>query len=480
MSYHPSKELDALMEKLLGQEKHRFFESVGEQFPHTIRFNPLKGPVDVLVQFLRDQGFEFEPFPGFTNVYRILFQPYPIGRSISHFLGHFYVQDISSMLPPMVLQPQPGELVLDMSAAPGSKTTQMAAIMENKGLILANDVVMKRLRALINNLQRMGIVNTAVVKNYGESFGKQYFEQFDKILLDPACSGLGTLHKSPEVLSWWTPNHCVRLASSQKQLIASAIQALKPGGTLVYSTCTLTPEENEAVVHDALSKYPVELVEFELPGLKTRPGLTRFEDQVFDRQLEKAQRLYPFENETEGFFLARLVKTDGMEQKKQFAKKIPVTSTFIPARKAPAKKFIDIFSQHFGISQDIFEKYRYYVDKNITAVTPELAEFVFKTVPLKSGLTIAHTMTHTAKLTTEGSHLLGSHAIKSYVDLPDLETLEKFVNREVLQTDEDGHFQTLVRYKNITIGYGLSDQGKLKSQFPKGDWPFRIIYEDKR
>ena len=472
MAYRPSPELDNLIDKLLGAEKHQFFESIGEALPHTIRFNPLKGEVDILKGFLQEQGFQFEVFPGFQNIYRLNYQPIPIGKSLSHFLGHFYVQDLASMLPPIVLDPQPGEIVLDMSAAPGSKTTQMAVMMKNKGMILANDVVQKRLRSLINNLQRMGILNTAVVKNYGESFGNNYFETFDKILLDPACSGLGTLHKSPEVLSWWTPNHCTRLAANQKQLISSAIKALKPGGTLVYSTCTLTPYENEEVIFHALSQFPVEIIDIHLPPLKTRPGLTEFDGKKYSKHLERTKRLYPFENQTEGFFIAKLQKLESMQRITSKKDRASVKTNFITDKTSPVKKYLDYFAKHFGIERKKFSTLRYRIDKTITVVTPELAEFEFKSMPLKTGLTIGRPMSHAGRLTTEGTHFLGNNCTQNIIELPDLISLEKFVNRQELDLPCEGQAQQIVRYQGITMGYGLSDKGKLKSQFPKAEWPF--------
>jgi NOL1/NOP2/sun family putative RNA methylase len=475
MSYKPSPELQDLMDQLLGSEKEAFFASVGEQLPHTIRFNTLRGEISRLKGFMEEQGFRLEQFPGFKDIYRATYQPYPIGKSLSHFLGHFYVQDIASMLPPIVLQPQAGDIILDVSAAPGSKTTQMAVMMENQGMILANDIVQKRLRALINNLQRLGIVNTAVVKNYGESFGNQYFQTFDKILLDPACSGLGTLHKSPEVLSWWTPNHCIRLASGQRALISSAIKSLKPGGTLVYSTCTLTVEENEEIIDHALNEFPIELVNFDLPGLNSRPGITKFKDKSYHPSLARAKRLYPFENQTEGFFVAQLRKTGSMEKKSFRKEKSTLNFNFIPGTKSPVKKYLDMLSQHFDIDRKLFADYRYYINKDITVVTPEIAEFSFKTKPIKSGLTIAHALTQTAKFTTEGAQLFGTVAKKNVLDFPDLPTLENFVNRKDLNMQTDANFQIMVKHQELIIGYGLAENGKFKSQFPKAEWPFRLV-----
>ncbi|MBN2364830.1 MAG: NOL1/NOP2/sun family putative RNA methylase [Calditrichaeota bacterium] len=474
MPYKPSAELDELIRELLGPEKVHFFECVDQELPHTIRFNALKGNDPDLKSFFEEQGFTCENFPNFRDIYRLIYQPYPIGKSLSHFLGHFYIQDIASMLPPRILEPVPGDTVLDMSAAPGSKTTQMAIMMKNSGFILANDIVQKRLRALINNLIRLGIVNTAVVKNYGESFGNQYFETFDKILLDPACSGLGTLHKNPEVLSWWTLNHVTRLASSQRSLIASAIKSLKPGGLLVYSTCTLTPQENEEVVDFALREFPVELVPFEIPELVSRPGLTQFKAQNYLPELELTRRLYPFENQTEGFFLAKMRKTERMSRTSYKKERKPYVMNFIPDLKSPVKKYLDYFAEHFDIDRKVFSSFRYSIDKEISVVSPELADFIFRTRPLKCGLTAGRTMTQIGKLTTEGVHLFGKFSARNRIDLNSVKELEEFVNRNPLSISDDLRGQIIVSYKNLLIGYGLTDGGNLKSQFPKAEWPFKL------
>ncbi len=474
MTYKPSSELEDLIEQLLGEEKPKFFQSIAESLPHTIRFNSLKGETDLLKSFLFEQGIRVELFPGFNDIYRVISQPYPIGKSLSHFLGHFYVQDIASMLPVRVLSPEPGELVLDMSAAPGSKTTQIADMMQNQGLIFANDIVPKRLRALINNLQRMGIINTAVIRSYAESIGNQYFETFDKVLLDPACSGLGTLHKSPEILSWWTPKHCTRMAANQKSMLLSAIKALKPGGILVYSTCTLSPEENEEVIDQAVQQLPVRILDIELPELLTRPGLTDFANKRFNKQLARCRRIYPFENQTEGFFLAKLQKTAGMEDKKQKTWQ-PFQLNFISDKTSPVKKYLDYFSQHFGIPREVFSEMKYHIKNDITVVSPEIADFTFYSKPFKTGLTMARPMTHIGKMTTEGIHLFGKYIQANKLKLNDLNTLESFVNRESLNLASSGTLQTALFYQDFPVGYGLTENGKFKSQFPKAEWPFQVV-----
>ncbi|NIW78504.1 MAG: NOL1/NOP2/sun family putative RNA methylase, partial [Calditrichae bacterium] len=362
-------------------------------------------------------------------------------------------QDIASMLPPLVLDPQPGEWILDMSAAPGSKTTQITTLMQNKGVIIANDIVMKRIRSLSSNLERLGAVNTAIFRLFGEQFGNQYFETFDRVLLDPACSGLGTLHKSPEVLSWWTPSHCQRMAASQKNLMISAIKALRPGGVLCYSTCTLTPEENEEIIDLALRECPVELETISIPALKLRPGLTKFSGKKYDSNLERACRVYPFENETEGFFIAKLRKTDAMEKPALKKPKNQFRVPFIPSKKSPVKKYLDYLADHFQIPREVFSDYVYILQRNIIFAGKEMDAFPFYHKPIQAGLVAARQMTQGAKFTTGGVHLLGYEAKQNIIELNFLEELERFVNREPTKIAVSGKGQIIVTYKNCIIGY---------------------------
>lgn len=477
MNHRISIDLDRLFDSLLGNEKQFIYDQIGKSLPHTIRFNPLKGKIPALQNLLEEQGFTFEAIEGFENIFRILYQPYPIGKSLSHYLGHIYVQDVASMLPPLVLDPQPGEWILDMSAAPGSKTTQIAAMMQNKGVIIANDIVMKRLRALGSNLERLGVVNTAIFKLFGEQFGTQYFELFDRVLLDPACTGLGTLHKSPEILSWWTPRHCERMASGQRNLIISAIKALRPGGVLCYSTCTLTPEENEEVIDFALNELPVELEKISLSPLKVRPGLTKYNGKVYDSTLEKTCRVYPFENGTEGFFIARLRKTGKMNTSKSGPRQ-KIRPPFLASKTSPVKKYLDYLSDNFQIQRDLFSEFVYILLNNILFYSKEMLDFPFYHRPVQGGLAAGRQMIQGAKLTTGGVHLIGDYVQKNAMELCNLEELEKFVNREAMNKKVNEKGQVIVKYKNCNIGYGLADNSNFKSQFPKGGWPFNLVQKN--
>ena len=209
------------------------------------------------------------------------------------------------MAPPLVLGPQPGERVLDLAAAPGSKTTEMSAMMENTGIIIANDPSPTRVRGLLGNVDRAGCLNVAVCRMDGPSLGRTVAGTCDRVLVDAPCSSDGTIRKSPQALAHWSVAAIERFPSIQKRLVLAGYLALRPGGTMVYSTCTVAPEENEAVVAHLLSKQPeAEISEAELPGLAMRPGLREWGREQFPEAVGRCRRILPQDNDTEPFFVA--------------------------------------------------------------------------------------------------------------------------------------------------------------------------------
>ena len=224
-------------------------------------------------------------------------------------MGYIYVQEAASMIPPIVLNPQPHEAILDMSASPGSKATQIAQMIKNTGILVANDYKGDRLAALGVNVQRVSALNTIISLMPGQNIKNVLF---DRILLDAPCSGTGTIGKSLKTIDMWNPSMVTRLSKQQKQLLENAWRLLKPNGTLVYSTCTLEPEEDEGVISWFVESHSDAVVdkikEKELPGLKRSPAVMEFDGKKFDEQVKNCLRIWPQDNYTEGFFVARIVK----------------------------------------------------------------------------------------------------------------------------------------------------------------------------
>ena len=277
----------------------------------SIRVNTIKIPIDELKKRL-EKNWDLEQIPwckeGFY-IEHIKKERRDIGNLIEHSLGYFYTQEAASMRPPLVLEPKESDVVLDIAASPGSKTTQIAAMMNNKGVLIANDYQIPRIKPLSLNIQRCGITNCIITLMQGQWFYNSNIK-FDKILVDAPCSGTGTIRKSLKTLRIWNPNMVKRLSITQKQLIETAFNILKQNGTLVYSTCSLEPEENEAVVDFLINKYDnAQLEEIKINNLKRSEPILEFDNNKYNENIKNCLRIWPQDNDTEGFFVAKIKKS---------------------------------------------------------------------------------------------------------------------------------------------------------------------------
>ncbi len=315
--YVPKQEFIERMEVLLGKEGAKeFFDISYFSTPSSIRCNTLKISPSELKERLEKKGWKLrQPFKeiGHEEIFVLeeRLTPGELGKTKEHLLGYFYVQEISSMLPLLVLKPQQGDIFLDLCASPGSKTTQAVAMMENKGLVIANDNSIGRLRILNSNLERCGVSNTIVTRKDGIQLCKKLRERtnlkFDKILVDAPCSGEGTLRKSLATFNMWNKKTIINLSSLQKRLAVEALKILKVGGEMIYSTCTLSPEEDEEVVDFLFKNFDIEIETVNLP-IKLRKGICEWGGKEYSKDVEKCCRLYPQDNNTDGFFLAKIKK----------------------------------------------------------------------------------------------------------------------------------------------------------------------------
>ena len=273
------------MNRELGSEAEAFFSALEQPPVRGIRMNPMK-PIrreclpDIGPRVpWTDQGFELDIASR-------------LGNTVPHEAGAFYLQDPSSMLPASVLSAQPGERVLDLCAAPGGKSTQLAAQMQGQGLLVCNEVIPKRAQVLSRNLERMGVTNALCISMRTDALAQRFPEAFDAVLVDAPCSGEGMFRKHPETVASWSPEMADGCAVRQKEILESAACLLSPGGRMVYSTCTYHRRENEEQVKDFLKRHP----EFSLAPFPGGP--------------EGMLTCYPHRMRGEGQFCALLVKAD--------------------------------------------------------------------------------------------------------------------------------------------------------------------------
>ncbi|KAJ7098020.1 NOL1/NOP2/sun family RNA met [Mycena belliarum] len=303
---------DFLAEKLFllfpVAEALEFFEANEVPRPVTIRTNTLRTRRRDLAQALVNRGVNLEPIGKWTNVGLQVFESsVPIGATPEYLAGHYMLQAASSFLPVIALAPQPNERVLDMASAPGGKTTHIAALLQNTGVVFANDANKARTKSLTANVHRLGCKNVVVCSYDGREFPK-VMGGFDRVLLDAPCSGTGVISKDASVKINKSERDFTLLSHLQKQLILCAIDSVSPesktGGYIVYSTCSVTVDENEAVVDYALRKRPnAKLVD---TGLAFgREGFTKFRGKTFNPSVALTRRFYPHVHNMDGFFVAK-------------------------------------------------------------------------------------------------------------------------------------------------------------------------------
>ena len=297
---------------LLGGRYDEFMACSTSYARKSIRVNTLKIAVPELVARL-GENWKMEQVPWCPEGFWIDHKGegeekrYDIGNTMEHVLGYIYVQDAASMIPPVVMEPMPGETVLDMCAAPGSKTSQIAAMMQNTGTLIANELQGSRIKALGINIQRMGVRNAILTQMSGQAL-KNKTIKFDKVLVDAPCSGTGTIRRSFANLRMWSPGLVRKMAATQRQLAQAGFEALKPGGAMVYSTCTMEPEENEGVVSWLLENNPSASVEEISLDIKRSPNITEFDGQKYHPGVSKTLRIWPQDNDSEGFFVSKIRK----------------------------------------------------------------------------------------------------------------------------------------------------------------------------
>ena len=305
------KEFLQKMRILLKDDYDRFLKSCREERNRGLRVNTLKISRE---KFLRMSPFKLEPVPWAPEGFYYDEKDRP-GKHPYHEAGLYYIQEPSAMAVGILADPRPGEKVLDLCAAPGGKTTHLAMKMEGKGLLVVNEIHPSRARVLSQNVERMGIRNAVVVNEPPARLAERFPGFFDRIVVDAPCSGEGMFRKDPEAREEWSPENVEMCAARQLDILKDAAFMLKPGGRLIYSTCTFSPEENEGVISRFLKEEP----HFQIADVQRYEGFGSGRADWADEPaegIEKTVRIWPHEVRGEGHFIAVREKTDGPEPPK--------------------------------------------------------------------------------------------------------------------------------------------------------------------
>ncbi len=302
----PKEFIEKLYENFTPLTVDKILSGMSGERSTTLRVNTLKSNIHEIMSILKENGIKFDRVSWYNDALIIKdISEKQLQKLEIYNEGYIYLQSLSSMIPPLVLNPIEGEKVLDLTAAPGSKTTQMAAMMKNTGYILANELDELRCERLRYNIEKQGANIVEVLNGRGETIGKKYENFFDKVLLDAPCSGEGRfLGTDAKTYRGWSERTVSELSKLQRKLFKSAYQALKPGGYLVYSTCTLNREENENIIEWALDNSNEMKIKTETINLNIKNIVEPISENI---EVKKAIKIIP-SRETEGFFIVKLKK----------------------------------------------------------------------------------------------------------------------------------------------------------------------------
>lgn len=437
-----------------------FIDACQRPLRRSIRVNTLKITVDDFLALVAPYGWQLTPVPwcaeGFW-IERDNEDEFPLGSTAEHLSGLFYIQEASSMLPVAALfaDGDTPARVMDVAAAPGSKTTQIAARMGNRGMLLANEFSASRVKVLHANISRCGIANTALTHFDGRVFGAALPECFDAILLDAPCSGEGVVRKDPDALKNWSLASNQDIANTQRELIDSAFHALRPGGTLVYSTCTLNRDENESVVNWLLERYPDAVHVLPLGDLFPTA------DQALTA--EGYLHVFPQIYDCEGFFVARLQKTaaiDPLPAPDYKVGKFP----FVPMKTRESHTVIDA-ARRVGIEWDeslvLWQR-----DKEVWLFPKEIEPLLGKVRFSRIGIKLAETHNKGFRWQHEAVIALANLAELGH-ELTSADAQEWYRGRDVYPENGPSQDDVIVTFQGFPLGLAKRIGSRLKNSYPR-------------
>jgi NOL1/NOP2/sun family putative RNA methylase len=455
-SYKPMIKLpEAYIERMrdiLGAAADDFLNSYNQPKTQGLRMNPLKIKItDANTQQLKE-AFHLEPIPWCSTGFyynETLSRP---GKHPYHAAGLYYIQEPSAMSVVELLNPRPGEVVLDLAAAPGGKSTQIAGKMQGKGLLIANEIHPVRAKIISENIERMGVANAVVTSCTPEQLAHKFPAFFDRIMLDAPCSGEGMFRKDPDVIAEWSPDHVTMCAIRQMDILRQALLMLKPNGQLAYSTCTFSSEENEIVMAGILKEFP----QFELV---------------------QTERIWPHLSRGEGHFAAIL-------HKKAEDQKAPASQKRQMINPEKRKNLPKLVSEAWGLFESFAAIYTRGLELGLGEPLlfgdqlywlPHAVDCPFQADYLQ-GLKILRPGLHLG--TIKKNRLEPSHSLalalprqvltNSYNFSASSPEIMNYLHGEAIQGENRHNGWLLITIDGLALGWGKESNGQIKNHYPKG------------
>ncbi|MEX2467355.1 MAG: RsmB/NOP family class I SAM-dependent RNA methyltransferase [Gemmatimonadota bacterium] len=461
-----------------------FNDAAARSEPTVFRVRLGRVAEEVVLARLREQGFRTRRLDGMPAFHQVEEEPYPVSMTFEHWNGLIYVQQASTGVAAPALDPRPGERVLDLCSAPGGKTAHAAELMGDTGCLVASEISENRIRGLLGNMYRLCHTNVLAVAGDGRTFPGG--AMFDRVLVDAPCTGEGTLRRRGGRPPRQSPSFLGYVTAAQHALLQRAVELTRPGGVILYVTCTFAPEENEAVVSRILSELPVELEPLDLP-VPHAPGLTSFDGQRFDPRLEGAARIYPYHLDSGGLFLAKLRRKDGpagpsSERSVESGEGwTPVPAAFPdegPTASEPEEadalvsRAVEELVGRFGVDAGALDRFSWTV-RGGRVWMHSVDSWPLESWPdggwrpISIGLRAVEFDTRgRARPTNDVLRLLSGEVTERRVDL-DEASCRSFLGRQPVQTPLDFRGPIAVRYQGDVIGRGALTGDGLKTEIPK-------------
>lgn len=445
-------------EKLLGdKEATALFTAMNEESKKAFRINTLKNPIKLSYDLNK-------PIPDLRDAYYGEIS----GEDPEWVSGYVYSQDPAAMFPAALSGVKPGDRVLDLCAAPGGKTTELGEQLENEGLLVANEISGTRAKALRENIERWGISNALITNESPEALSPVFPGFFDVILVDAPCSGEGMFRKNPEAIDYWSQTYVLTCAQRQKMILNEAVKMLKPGGRLIYSTCTFAPEEDEKIVDWLTKEYDFSILDSHIKDDRISTGRSDWGNDNPD--LVKTLRFWPQDGVGEGQFAAILQKPGKVEEATKKKRKNKKNKRDALRLTKNEQELVGQVIDKFNLPEELADWRKKALVSNDHVFVPAI-EFTGKTKLhiLNNGVELGVLKKKRFEPGHQLAEVLGQVKQERVIDLADDKEYQDYLHGETIKVKSDLRGFVLVSYKNMIFSFGkIAGNQVLKNFYPKG------------